>query len=191
MSDLPVESAPDIAAAAHEAARGQVVYITEHGNRVASIVPVELAAILQGLTTDELDQLAAAAELAGLTSAAVLMEELADRAGVLESRAEPGAGVPWQQLSAEASVSDRAVTWSVKASKRFGQLDEPARKRVVETVNDLAENPQPRGVRAVIGLPGVFRVRAGHWRILYAVDDDRQTVRIEDVRHRSKVHGRH
>ena len=61
--------------AAHEAGRGQIVYITEHGNRVAGIVPVELAAILDRLTTD--DQLAAAAELAGLTSAAGLMEDLA------------------------------------------------------------------------------------------------------------------
>jgi antitoxin (DNA-binding transcriptional repressor) of toxin-antitoxin stability system len=47
MSDLPVESAPDVAAAAHQAASGQVVYITEHGNRLAGIVPLELAAILR------------------------------------------------------------------------------------------------------------------------------------------------
>ena len=190
MSDLPVESAPDVAAAAHEAARGQVVYVTEHGNRIASIVPVELAAILQGLTTDELDQLAAAAELAGLTSAAVLIEELADRARVLESRAEPGAAVPWEQLSAEASVSHRTVTWSAEASEHFRQLDEPAAKLIAETVNNLAENPQPPGAKAVIGLPGVFRIRAGHWRVLYTVDDDRRTIRIEDVRRRSKVQGR-
>ena len=39
VSDLAVESAPDVAVAAHEAARGQIVYITEHGNRVAGIVP--------------------------------------------------------------------------------------------------------------------------------------------------------
>ncbi len=35
MSELAVESAPDVAAAAHDAARGQLVYITERGNRVA------------------------------------------------------------------------------------------------------------------------------------------------------------
>ena len=57
MSNLAVESAPDVAAAAYEAARGQVVYITEHGNRVAGIVPVELAAILERLATDELGEL--------------------------------------------------------------------------------------------------------------------------------------
>jgi mRNA interferase RelE/StbE len=189
MSDLAVESAPDVAEAAYEAARGQVVYITEHGNRVASIVPVEVAAILERLTTDEFDQLAAAAELAGLASAAALMEDLADRAGVLESRAEPGAGVPWEQLKAEAGVSYRTVTWSKKAGRLFLQLDEPTKNHIVEAVNDLAENPRPPHAKSVIGLPGVLRVRAGHWRVLYTVDDDRQTIWIDDVRHRDRVPG--
>jgi mRNA interferase RelE/StbE len=191
MSDLAVENVPDVAAAAHEAARGQVVYITERGNRVASIVPVEVAAILERLTTDEFDQLAAAAELAGLTSAVVLMEDLADRAGVLDSRAEPGVGVAWEQLKAEASVSYRVVTWSEKASRLFRQLDEPTKNRIAETVNDLAENPRPPHARSVIGLPGVLRVRAGHWRVLYTVDDDRQTIWIDDVRHRNTAPGGH
>ena len=191
MSDLAVDTIPDVAAAAHQAARGQVVYLTEHGSRVAGIVPLELAAILERLTGDELDQLAAAADLAGLINAAALMEELADRAGVLESRAEPGAGVPREQPNAEPRQSPRVITWSEKASRHFGQLDQPAKKRIAETVNHLAENPRPPGVKPVIGLPGVFRVREGHWRVLYTFDDDRRTIWIEDVRHRNRVHGSH
>jgi mRNA interferase RelE/StbE len=191
VSDLAVESTPDVAAAADQAARGQVVYITEHGNRVAGIVPVELAAILERITSDELDQLAAAADLAGLSNAAVLMEDLADRESVLESRAEPGTPVSWKQLNAEASRSPRVVTWREKASKHFGLLDNPVKERITETINKLAENPQPPGMKPVIGLPGVFRVREGHWRILYSLDDDRRTIWIEDVRHRRRVRGTH
>ena len=74
VSELAVESAPDVAVA-QDAARGQVVYITGRGNRLAGIVPVELAAIVDRLTTDEPDELAAAAELAGLTNAAGLIED--------------------------------------------------------------------------------------------------------------------
>ena len=190
MSDLAVESVPGVAAAAREAARGQVVYLTERGNRIASIVPLELAAILERVTSDEFDELAAAADLAGLINAALLMEELSDRAAVLESRAEPSVGVPGEQPSAEVTVS-YPVTWSEKASKHVRQLDKLVKKRLVGTVNDLAENPRPAGVKPVIGLPGVFRIRDGRYRILYAVDDDRQTITIEDVRYHSKVHGRH
>jgi len=190
MSDLAVESVPAVAPAAHEAARGRVVYLTEHGDRIAGIVPLELAAILQWVTSDEFDELAAAADLAGLINAALLMEELSDRAAVLESRAEPSTGVPWQQPSAEVSVS-YPITWSEKASKHLRQLDKLVKKRLVGTVNDLADNPRPAGVKPVMGLPGVFRIREGRYRILYAVDDDRRTIRIEDVRHHSKVHGSH
>lgn len=184
LTDLAVESVPDVAAAARQAARGQVVYLTEHGNRVAGLVPVELAVILDRITSDELDQLAAAADLAGLTNAAVLMEDLADRQGVLESRAEPGTDVP----PAEGSPGPRVVTWSEKASKRFRQLDDrPVQQRITESINQLAENPRPPRAKPVIGLPGVFRVREGHWRVLYSADDDHGTIRIEDVRHRSRV----
>ncbi len=44
-------------------------------------------------------------------------------------------------------------------------------------------------VRAVV--PGVLRVRVGHWRVLYAVDDDRRAIWIQDVRCGGKVHGGH
>src|ERR1700721_3470473 len=50
MSDLPVETTPGVAAPAHEAARGQIVYITEHGERLAAIVPAAVAAGRGGLS---------------------------------------------------------------------------------------------------------------------------------------------
>jgi len=47
ISELPLDDGPDISAAAHEAARGHVVYLTEHGQRLAAIVPAEFAAALE------------------------------------------------------------------------------------------------------------------------------------------------
>jgi hypothetical protein len=43
MSELPVEGTPGVASAARDAARGHVVYLTEHGERLAAIVPAEFA----------------------------------------------------------------------------------------------------------------------------------------------------
>jgi mRNA-degrading endonuclease RelE of RelBE toxin-antitoxin system len=40
-------------------------------------------------------------------------------------------------------------------------------------------------------MPGVLRVRNGDYRVLYSVDDDDSKVRVEDVRHRSKIYGGH
>jgi antitoxin (DNA-binding transcriptional repressor) of toxin-antitoxin stability system len=105
ISDLAAESTPAVAAPARDAARGQVVYITEHGQRIAAIVPAELAAVLERLNADQLDALAEA--IGGdpeLEDLAELMEDLADRAAVLESRGDSGPGTPWEVLKTEVGL---------------------------------------------------------------------------------------
>ena len=75
MSELALEDTPAVADAAHEAASGRVVYITEHGVRLAAIVPAELA------------------------------EDIADGAAARAARASVEAGeplIPWEQVKAEA-----------------------------------------------------------------------------------------
>jgi antitoxin (DNA-binding transcriptional repressor) of toxin-antitoxin stability system len=92
MSQLPVEDAPGVTDAAHEAARGQVVYLTEHGETLAAIVPAEFAAALEGMTPEQ---------------AAELLEDLADAADARESLAELDAGaepVPAEQVWAELGI---------------------------------------------------------------------------------------
>jgi antitoxin Phd len=78
MSELALEGTSGVGDAAHEAARGEIVYITEHGERLAAIVPAEYAA-----------------ELA---------EDLADAQAARESLAEPGENIPWEQVKAEAGL---------------------------------------------------------------------------------------
>jgi antitoxin (DNA-binding transcriptional repressor) of toxin-antitoxin stability system len=102
VSDLAVESTPAVAVPAREAANGQVIYITEHGQRVAGIVSAELASALERLTAGQLEEAADAAVKAGHEDAANFLEDLADRAAVLESRAEGGPGIPWEQVRSEA-----------------------------------------------------------------------------------------
>ena len=92
MSDLPVETTPGVAAPAHEAARGRIVYITEQGERVAAIVPAAIAAELERLSPDEL---------------AELLEDFADAAVAREARASVEAGEPltsWDQIKAETGL---------------------------------------------------------------------------------------
>lgn len=50
MSEIPLDEAQsDVAAAAHDAARGQVIYLTENGQRLAAIVPAEIAAEMESM----------------------------------------------------------------------------------------------------------------------------------------------
>jgi hypothetical protein len=77
MTQLPVENAPGVSDAAHEAASGRVVYITEAGHRLAAIVPAEYAAALEAMNPDQ---------------ASELLEDLADGADAREALAELSAG---------------------------------------------------------------------------------------------------
>lgn len=92
MSQLPVEDAPGVSDAAHEAANGRVVYITEDGQRLAAIVPAEYAAALEAMNPEQ---------------AAELLEDLADGADAREALAELAAGaepVPAEQVWAELGI---------------------------------------------------------------------------------------
>ena len=78
MSEIPLDQAPiDVAAVAHDAARGKVVYLTEHGERLAAIVPAELAAEVESLSPEEFRE---------------LLEDFADAQAARESIAEMDAG---------------------------------------------------------------------------------------------------
>lgn len=90
MSELPVDDGPDLSAAAHQAARGHVVYLTEHGERLAAIVPAEFAALLEGMTPDQ---------------ARELVEDLADGDAARQALEEPGEDIPAEQVWAELGLT--------------------------------------------------------------------------------------
>lgn len=77
MSELAADESPAFADAAREAARGKVVHITVHGERLAAIVP-----------ESALDVLRAA-------------EDAEDAAEADAAMDEPGGDVPWEQVRAE------------------------------------------------------------------------------------------
>jgi len=90
VSEIPLEEVPrEVTDAAHDAARGLVVYLTEHGERLAAIVPAELAAEVEHLTPEQFRE---------------LLEDFADGQAARESLAELEAGgepVPAEQVWAE------------------------------------------------------------------------------------------
>jgi|SRR5216684_1045872 len=47
VSELPVEESPAVAGPARQAARGQVIHITEGGQRIAAIVPESMVEALR------------------------------------------------------------------------------------------------------------------------------------------------
>jgi antitoxin (DNA-binding transcriptional repressor) of toxin-antitoxin stability system len=106
MSELPLDEVPsEVTAAARDAARGQVVYLTEHGRRLAAIVPAEIAAEMERMPPEAFRE---------------LVEDFADAAAARQALAEGDEPVPWEQVKAEAEAKAQR---EAEAARREAEAD--------------------------------------------------------------------
>jgi len=62
------------------------------------------------------------------------------------------------------------------------------RQQIVGRIRLLAAEPRPAGCEKLAGLSPLFRVRQGHYRVIYTIDDSNHTVTIIKVGHRREVY---
>lgn len=79
------------------------------------------------------------------------------------------------------------VQVSNRASKVLEKLPDAVYQRVVEAIQNLAENPRPAGCKKLKGRLG-YRIRTGDYRVVYEIDDDRLVVLIIDTGHRREIY---
>ena len=91
MSELPLDDGgPDISAAAHDAAQGHIVHLTEHEERLTAIVTAECGPALEGMTPGRVRE---------------LLEDLADVAAAWQALDEPGEDIPAEQVWTELGLT--------------------------------------------------------------------------------------
>lgn len=73
------------------------------------------------------------------------------------------------------------------AAKEIEDLPPADRRRVVERIGTLAEDPRPAGCEKLAGGER-YRVRQGDYRIVYSVEDERLVVWVVKVGHRRDVY---
>ena len=61
------------------------------------------------------------------------------------------------------------------------------RRRIVGRIQNLAEEPRPRGCEKLSGRDR-YRLRQGDFRILFEVDDGAETVTVVKIGHRRDVY---
>ncbi|MGH8251550.1 MAG: type II toxin-antitoxin system RelE family toxin [Steroidobacteraceae bacterium] len=61
------------------------------------------------------------------------------------------------------------------------------RKRIVERIQSLADDPRPHGCEKLASYVDRFKIRQGNYRVVYLVDDDRRQVTIFKVGDRKGV----
>ena len=62
------------------------------------------------------------------------------------------------------------------------------RRRIVERIQALAEDPRPHGSEKLAGYADRYRIRQGNFRVVYLIDDQRREVTIFKVGDRKDVY---
>ncbi|MFQ5741053.1 MAG: type II toxin-antitoxin system RelE/ParE family toxin [Acidobacteriota bacterium] len=85
-----------------------------------------------------------------------------------------------------ARYSVRIKTSAIKEIEAISPKRE--RRRIVRRIEDLGDDPWPRGCQKLAGQEERYRVRQGRYRIVYKVDDTGGVVEVFKVGHRRDVY---
>ncbi|MEK7766027.1 MAG: type II toxin-antitoxin system RelE/ParE family toxin [bacterium] len=85
-------------------------------------------------------------------------------------------------------MSSWAISWERRALDEARKLDPQHRRRIVEAVESLAQDPFAKGIPLTGEWKGLRRMRAGSFRIIYAAEQGMLRVLIVRVGHRKDVY---
>lgn len=79
-----------------------------------------------------------------------------------------------------------AIRWTESSFKRLGKLDGQIQKRIIEKLEEAAEDPFAMAKK----LTGVnlYSVRVGDYRVIASIEKNKMIVFVIDLGHRSKIY---
>jgi mRNA interferase RelE/StbE len=86
-------------------------------------------------------------------------------------------------------VAKYRIQLKVSAAKEIEKVGSKSdRRRIVERIKGLAQDPRPKGAEKLAGYEDRYRVRQGDYRIIYLIDDKAMDVTVYKVGHRRDVY---
>ncbi|OGO24615.1 MAG: hypothetical protein A2Z28_01125 [Chloroflexi bacterium RBG_16_51_9] len=76
------------------------------------------------------------------------------------------------------------IEFTSRANREFKKLTPAVQERLEDAIDCLEDNPRQTGVKKLNRV--LYRIRAGDWRIIFAILDKQQRVVIVKVARRSK-----
>ena len=74
------------------------------------------------------------------------------------------------------------------AIKELAKIPTKEAIKLTEKINELKENPRPKGCIKLSGTKDEYRIRIGNYRVLYTIEDDVLLVQVFKVGHRKDVY---
>lgn len=80
------------------------------------------------------------------------------------------------------------VEFTSAAARQVKKLPRPHRDRILDAIEDLAEDPRPHGAKKLVGEQTAWRIRIGDYRVIYDLFDAELSVSIVRAAHRREVY---
>lgn len=80
------------------------------------------------------------------------------------------------------------IEWKRSAQRELRKLPQPIIEKVAVAVENLANDPRPRGARKLVSSDITYRLRVGDYRIVYDIFEKKLIVEIIRVRHRKDAY---
>lgn len=74
-----------------------------------------------------------------------------------------------------------------RAQKELSQLPPGAYEQVRDVIRALAHNPRPIGCQKLTARAG-WRIRVGDFRVIYEIDDKKETILVLHIGHRRDIY---
>ena len=85
-------------------------------------------------------------------------------------------------------MADYRIDLARSARKQLESLPDSIAMRVLTRIEALAQTPRPNGCRKLVGSDKLWRIRIGDYRVIYSIDDGKQIVDVNAVRHRREAY---
>ena len=80
------------------------------------------------------------------------------------------------------------IEWKQSAKKELKKLDKQIIPRILQAVENLANNPYSSGSKKLIGSDSIYRIRVGDYRIVYNIKSSVLIIEIIKVGHRREIY---
>jgi mRNA interferase RelE/StbE len=81
-----------------------------------------------------------------------------------------------------------SIHFKPSVAKTLAKLPRDAQRRIATRIEQLIADPRPQGVEKLKGKDNLYRVRAGDYRIIYTIEDDKLVVLIVSIGHRRDIY---
>jgi len=78
------------------------------------------------------------------------------------------------------------ITWTRKAVKQLGRIAAADKIRIYDAIQLLVNMPDVQNVKALIRHACGYRLRVGHYRVLFDWDGDIRIVTVQEVKKRDE-----